>query len=129
MDYRANKYLEFSAATDVFSTAGVIFELSTKSTLLFYQDQKEQTRELYIDAFENGRIMRSNSNGTTQGLAREPLVDRAMQYNFGYLLEKMIADDNRLTAAQALDDGSLRGDLVDAKVIPEAIDKGMRRCF
>lgn len=127
MDYRANKFLEFSAATDIFSTACVIFELSTKSTLLFYSDQQEQTREAYVEAFEKGRIMRLNAMATTQGLAREPLVERAMRCNFGYLLKKMIAADNRLTAAQALEDAALRVVMVDGKVNLDTVDQCMRQ--
>jgi hypothetical protein len=129
MDYKANKNLEFSAATDIFSTACVIFELSTKSTLLFYTDQQDQNRDAYVDAFEKGRIMRSNSTGTSQDVAREPLLVRAMRCSFGYLLRKMIADGNRITAGQALEDAALRVVLADAKINLDAVDKCMhRRC-
>lgn len=123
MDLRANKYLEFSTATDIFSAACVIFELNTKSTLPFY-DQPEQNREMYVEALEIGRIMKMNFTGVPdQGLPRECITERAMRCNFGYLLKKMIAEDNSLTATQALEDASLRQILLDEKLTIDTIDK------
>ncbi len=77
---------------------------------------------MYVEAFEKGRVMKMGRNDQNNDSAREPLVDRAMRCNFGYLLKKMIADENRLTAAQALEDAAMRGVLLDAKVYLETID-------
>lgn len=59
--------------------------------------------------------------------ARESLMDRATKCNFRVLLPKMIQEDNRLTATQALEDTSLPGVLREAQVLLENIDKCMRQ--
>lgn len=106
----------------MFSAACVIFELNTKAGLLFYQGQA-QDRNLYIDAFENGRVAQLDPHELpAAGMQRENLTERAMRSDFGFLLRKMISEDNRLSAADALEDPSLRLILVEAQVTMESLD-------
>lgn len=124
LDYAANKNLTFTFGTDVFSAACVIFEMDTKHYLLCYQDRND-SREIYVDAFENGRIIGLCPNDCpTADMERENLSSRAMKSRFGFLIKKMIVEQNRLSASEALQDPTLRLVLSDSGVDVDNLNDG-----
>lgn len=107
LDLYALQHLEFSAATDIFAAACVIFKMDTQEDLLFIPGV-DQDPSFYIDVLQHGHQV--------QGLNEtETLSKRVKRSSFSTLLTEMIKDDGRITCFAALEHKTLSASVAKLK--------------
>lgn len=114
----------------MFGTACVIYEMERKSYFLRYLDGVNHAKYVYVDAFENGRLMGVTAHMPLHNATlRETLEERAALSKFSQILVQLIDETTSQHTARVSQSAVLFQLMNEVEITPWGIDDGEFFCL